>query len=230
MTKTCISITGGVDSTYLLYKTLSETQDDVTAFHVDFTELTPEIDSANLEKMSAQNVVNWLKTNVRNFMFENIAAVSKEDMGYYSTKEALKQGQKYIEKGFDKFLIGKATEDNSKVVKSPTGNDAFIKQLKETFLNKVFMPLVELNQGKPHAIANLPKNLYNITLKCGKCTIENGMVTPCGSCTFKCKYVAFCEEKLNDGWTPDKVLDYYMKVTRRGPYVGLPGKATNWYL
>ena len=230
MTKTCISITGGLDSTYLLYKTLSETQDEVTAFHVDFTELTPEVNSANLEKMSAQNVVNWLKTNVRDFTFENIVAVSKEDMKYYSTKEALKQGQKYLEKGFDKFLIGKAVEDNRKVVKSPTGNNAFIKQLKETFLNKVFMPLVELNQGKPHAIANLPKNLYNITLKCGKCTIENGRVTPCGSCTFKCKYVAFCEEKLNDGWTSDKVLDYYMKVTRRGPYVGLPGKATNWYL
>ena len=76
MTKTCISITGGVDSTYLLYKTLSETQDEVTAFHVDFTELTPEVNSANLEKMSAQNVVNWLKSNVRGFKFENIVAIS----------------------------------------------------------------------------------------------------------------------------------------------------------
>ena len=107
MTKTCISITGGVDSTYLLYKTLSETQDEVTAFHVDFTELTPEVNSANLEKMSAQNVVNWLKSNVRGFKFENIVAISKEDMRYYATREALKQGQKYIENGFDKFLIAK---------------------------------------------------------------------------------------------------------------------------
>ena len=227
MTKTCISITGGVDSTYLLYKTLSETQDEVTAFHVDFTELTPEIDSANLEKMSAQNVVNWLKSNVRGFKFENIVAISKEDMRYYATREALKQGQKYIENGFDKFLIAKIYGD---IGRSTTGNLAFINTLKNNFPTKVFTPLRDIKQGKPHAIVNLPKELYNITLKCGKCTIENGIMTPCGKCNFKCKYVAFCEEKLNDGWTPDKVLDYYMKVNRHGPYVGLPGKAINWYL
>jgi len=227
MTKTCISITGGVDSTYLLYKTLSETQDEVTAFHVDFTELTPEVNSANLEKMSAQNVVNWLKTNVRNFMFENIVATSKEDMRYFATREALKQGQKYIENGFDKFLIARVYED---IGRSTTGNSAFINTLKNNFPTKVFTPLRDIKQGKPHAIVNLPKELYNITLKCGKCTIENGIMTPCEKCNFKCMYVAFCEEKLNDGWTSDKVLDYYMKVTRRGPYVGLPGKATNWYL
>lgn len=227
MTKTCISITGGVDSTYLLYKTLSETQDDVTAFHVDFTELTPEVNSANLEKMSAQNVVNWLKSNVRGFKFENIVAISKEDMRYYATREALKQGQKYIENGFDKFLIAKIYGD---IGRSTTGNLAFINTLKNNFPTKVFTPLRDIKQGKPHAIVNLPKELYNITLKCGKCTIENGIMTPCGKCNFKCKYVAFCEEKLNDGWTPDKVLDYYMKVNRHGPYVGLPGKAINWYL
>ena len=227
MTKTCISITGGVDSTYLLYKTLSETQDEVTAFHVDFTELTPEVNSANLEKMSAQNVVNWLKSNVRGFKFENIVAISKEDMRYYATREALKQGQKYIENGFDKFLIAKIYGD---IGRSTTGNLAFINTLKNNFPTKVFTPLRDIKQGKPHAIVNLPKELYNITLKCGKCTIENGIMTPCGKCTFKCKYVAFCEEKLNDGWTPDKVLDYYMKVNRHGPYVGLPGKAINWYL
>ena len=227
MTKTCISITGGVDSTYLLYKTLSETQDEVTAFHVDFTELTPEVNSANLEKMSAQNVVNWLKSNVRGFKFENIVAISKEDMRYYATREALKQGQKYIENGFDKFLIAKIYGD---IGRSTTGNLAFINTLKNNFPTKVFTPLRDIKQGKPHAIVNLPKELYNITLKCGKCTIENGIMTPCGKCNFKCKYVAFCEEKLNDGWTPDKVLDYYMKVNRHGPYVGLPGKAINWYL
>jgi len=227
MTKTCISITGGVDSTYLLYKTLSETQDEVTAFHIDFTELTPEVQSALLEKTFSQNVVNWLKTNVRDFTFENIVAVSKEDMRYYSTKESLKQGQKYLENGFDKFLISRTYED---IGRSSTGNMAFISTLKDTFSNKVFTPLKDLKQGKPHAIVNLPKNLYNIILKCGKCVEENGVFIPCGKCEFKCKYVSFCENMLSMGWSADKVLDYYMKVTRRGPYVGLPGKGTNWYL
>jgi len=228
MTKTCISITGGVDSTYILYKTLSETQDEVTAFHIDFTELTPEVNSVNLEKMSAQNVVNWLKTNVRDFTFENILATSKEDMKYYSTREALKKAENYINSGFDKFLFARAIEDTE--TGNPTGNMAFFNNLKNIYPSKIYAPLRENNLGKAHAVASLPKALYNITLKCGKCTVENGVMTPCGRCLFKCKYVKLCEDKLNLGWTPDAICDYYMKVARRGQYRGLPGKATNWYV
>jgi hypothetical protein len=77
--KTFVSLSGGMDSTYLLWKLLSETTDEITALHVDLTSLAPkliqkyDIRSFSFEEDAAANLTKineitaWLKTNVRDF-------------------------------------------------------------------------------------------------------------------------------------------------------------------
>ena len=86
--KTFVSLSGGMDSTYLLWKLLSETTDEITAFYVDLSNLDlrtrikydirsftfDEGSEANREKIDA--ITAWLKANVRDFtlMIEPISA------------------------------------------------------------------------------------------------------------------------------------------------------------
>jgi hypothetical protein len=77
--KTFVSLSGGMDSTYLLWKLLSETTDEITALHVDLANFTQrliqkyDIRSFAFEEDAAANLTKineiaaWLKTNVRDF-------------------------------------------------------------------------------------------------------------------------------------------------------------------
>jgi hypothetical protein len=77
--KTFVSLSGGLDSTYLLWKLLSETTDEVTALFVDLTDATPRLiqkydirsfefsDCGDDYKNYITDVANWLKANVRDF-------------------------------------------------------------------------------------------------------------------------------------------------------------------
>lgn len=79
--KTFVPFSGGLDSTYLLWKLLSQTTDEITALYVDVKSTDPyiltkyDIRSFSLYEGSTErmnnvnNVVSWLKENVRNFNF-----------------------------------------------------------------------------------------------------------------------------------------------------------------
>jgi len=79
--KTILPISGGLDSTYLLWKLLSETSDEITAVFVDLSSVDArfrqkyDIRSFAFEESGTEyivkvsRIVDWLKTNVRDFTF-----------------------------------------------------------------------------------------------------------------------------------------------------------------
>lgn len=78
--KTLVSLSGGVNSTYLLWKLLSDTQDEVTTVFVDTSAIdektrkkydvrTFNFGGNDQELANVQTIVSWLKENVRDFNF-----------------------------------------------------------------------------------------------------------------------------------------------------------------
>lgn len=77
--KTLVSLSGGLDSTYLLWKLLTTTQDEITALSVDIGNSDPRYwtkydlrgfsreDGTDRQTEKLDKIVNWLKTNVRDF-------------------------------------------------------------------------------------------------------------------------------------------------------------------
>jgi hypothetical protein len=77
--KTFVSLSGGMDSTYLLWRLLSETTDEITALHVDLsgldvrTRIKYDIRSFAFEedgeaaRAKIDAITAWLKVNVRDF-------------------------------------------------------------------------------------------------------------------------------------------------------------------
>jgi hypothetical protein len=77
--KTLVSLSGGIDSTYLLWKLLSTTQNEITALNVDISTSDPNYwmkydirgfskkdgEESQLDKVNS--IVAWLKANVRDF-------------------------------------------------------------------------------------------------------------------------------------------------------------------
>jgi hypothetical protein len=79
--KTLVTLTGGMDSTYLLWKLLSETSDEITAVNFDLANTDPYLlQKYNVRSFTREDfslgqtdkviqVSMWLKANVRNFTF-----------------------------------------------------------------------------------------------------------------------------------------------------------------
>jgi hypothetical protein len=73
MAKVLIPFSGGVNSTYVLHRWLTETDHEIIASYSEeewLDNVTDDPWRGSREKNAAQNMVNWLKSNVRDFTFE----------------------------------------------------------------------------------------------------------------------------------------------------------------
>jgi len=72
MSKVLIPFSGGVNSTYALYKFLAETSHDITAVYAkeSWVNVSHDPQRQSREKQTAETIVSWLKSNVRDFTFE----------------------------------------------------------------------------------------------------------------------------------------------------------------
>ena len=71
MAKICIPFSGGVNSSYVLWRWLSQTDHDIVASYSNETWASQE--QRNQEAAQAQLVIDWLKANVRDFTSETIS-------------------------------------------------------------------------------------------------------------------------------------------------------------
>ena len=67
--KIMISVSGGLDSTVLLYETLRDTDHEITALHVEEDYFIGIPDNVRIENASCRRIVAYLKANVREFDF-----------------------------------------------------------------------------------------------------------------------------------------------------------------
>lgn len=72
MSKIIIPFSGGVNSTYALHRWLTETDHEIIATYSEeeWFDVSSDPDRGSREKAAAQNIVDWLKSNVRDFTFE----------------------------------------------------------------------------------------------------------------------------------------------------------------
>jgi hypothetical protein len=184
--KTILSISGGVDSTYLLWKILTETTDEVTAINVDVNSITKQMklkydirgfsyeeDIQNANKI--QLIVDWLKANVRDFTFisEPINEVYlSRDINYpnsppaYVTRYALDKINTNIA---DRICISNEWENDglanggtvgtTRSTGSIIAKDIFVKQ---ATCGSIEFSLLDMDYNQSYALSELPTDLYNI--------------------------------------------------------------------
>ena len=219
MTKSILNFNGGLDSTYVLWKTLSQTDEEVTALTFKFSgdNQSPATvrlgeDHQDVKLTIVDSMANWLKTNVRSFNHVVIDfdpsylddAVSFEDATFKKTTEIylVKYG---IQNGFDK-IISSFEKDNDGFSAASTTFDvdkrrtplsgemrgAFKRMAKS---GEISFMLLDMNYHQAYAIRELPVALFNMTRSCDAETSE-----PCGVC-FKCSKRQFFMKCIADGKT-----------------------------
>jgi hypothetical protein len=184
--KTILSLSGGLDSTYLLWKLLSETSDEITAVFIDVSNADHRIrqkydirgftfeESGGEFGDKVQAIVDWLKTNVRDFTF----IVEPVDVNYltrgisspnnppaYLTRYAVPKINDGTydrlclsnEWGNDGFSNGGTT--TVRRVGAWVAHDIFAEQATRGRLD---FTLLDMDYNQAYAISEMPPSLYDL--------------------------------------------------------------------
>lgn len=184
--KTLVSLSGGMDSTYLLWKLLSETTDEITALHVDLNDLDTrtrikydirsfafeEDASANLFKINM--IIDWLKANVRDFnlIVEPISTEymvrgigSPNNPPAYITRYAVQ----HINDGiYDRLCLSNEWENDGYAhggTVTTRRNGAWVAHeifVAEAERGRIDFTLLDMDYTQAYAFAEMPKELLNL--------------------------------------------------------------------
>jgi hypothetical protein len=185
--KTFVSLSGGMDSTYLLWKLLSETSDEITTLFIDLTNLDLktrlkyDIRSFSFEENTEENaakvnaIANWLKTNVRDFTFvqepisteflEKDANFPNNTTGYFARYAIPK-----INNGeFDRYCLSHEWENDGHTHGGTTGAvrrpgawvayELFIARAKR---GSIQFTLLDMDYNQAYALSELPLELIDL--------------------------------------------------------------------
>lgn len=222
---TLIALGGGLDSTFLLYELLKDTDDIVHGLFCDLS--TVQYDdkraardvwkaSAIAETIAVRRICEWFAAHVRPFVCQTIFVESSAEARAPTVmREAAKMAA-----GFDRFIFGRAADQMC----TPRNPPYYRKLWAESAPAGIPMewPLVDRNQGRPHALVALPPELTALTISCNEPDIAGGLPVPCGSCP-KCYQTAKAKEMLAGGMTPDQAQDWIMRAVGAGQYHGQGG-------
>lgn len=234
--KTLVAFSAGVDSTFLLWKLLTETDDTVHAFLIDFSEIKydePTRDFyenlAAVERIAAPRVIDWLTNNIREVTFQVVTSgMAKEPQGYPKSANSrawrvlpMLNAAASLMAGFDRFVYGKTQENRRSLdyLAREQWDQRYWRSIAPA--NTTFeIPLIEAGIGRPKALALLPADLQALMISCDRPTLQNGEPTLCGKCS-KCAMTTDARAMLTQGVTPETILDFQLRKRRAGPYTGL---------
>jgi len=221
--KTIIGFSGGTDSTYLLWKLLSQTTDEVTAIFIDMQNVGLPIYTrydlrsfSNSSSQVAASIVQWLTDNVRPFNF----IVSPFDQAYAIRGFGnCNNPQTYVARyaiprinanDLDRLVAACEKENDGAAnggtieVRRPGGmavRDIFVANATR---GSVDFPLVLSNYTQANALAEMPSELLALTNVCEP-----------GSQEFKCKKKVWFQNLLDEGKTPAEAWSiYYANCTQ----------------
>lgn len=226
--KTVVTISGGLDSTYVLWNLLKNSTDEITAYYVstenvdpnrwqfyDFRSfLTPE--KAILMKQVVVNIANWLQTNVRTF---NLVIENMDTSLISMDHTIINHPARYV---VDRFIpqINDGTFDNI-VLTDEKENDGWANGgtigltrrpgsilATELFKNKatrgqLTFPLIDNPYNQSYALSSLPADLIALTRSC-EFNLSSPSEPNCGIC-FKCKKLAYFKAELQSNKTPQQI-------------------------
>jgi 7-cyano-7-deazaguanine synthase in queuosine biosynthesis len=224
-TKSLVLFSGGLDSTYVLYKLLSETDDEVTAitFQRDYdSELYvayPPLNFTRLPKLIAE-----LK-KIRNFN-HIMKTVTEEEMNPntdHTYTYFISYAAPFLNDGtYDRIVTGRTAEQWDKKVQvadfktidgSPTNVAATRLFRNIVTRGEVWNPLQKNvwheNFNKWHAFYYLPQNLYRLTFSCNRpIAVDYGKdIQACGNC-YKCLWDEKVEELISLGFTATMIDEW----------------------
>ena len=230
--RTLVSFSGGLDSTYVLWKLLATTDDEVTAVFFDdryqsesdFSGRTrPEI--SGYQEIVVNNIAEWLKTNVRGFSLEKkniISFAEDETREIYAIRNyaaPLINNNQADRIAFGNVWIPlaqrRAAGIPEDILKLPMVSHAAYRAF-ESAANRgsIYFPLAEKDIGKATIISEMPMALQNLSVSCISPLVDSmGSIISCGVCK-KCKDVQFFRTKLGEGIPPLEV-ENLRNVSRR---------------
>ena len=231
--RTLVAFSGGLDSTYVLWKLLTTTNDEITAVFFDFSYLTDSSCSSasgasasslsEYNKLVARNIVSYLKQTTRNFDFiiENCYSLNEdEDSTIYCARWAANKIQESI---YDRYATGheatvESREEYYRVHNMPARNRLSVGQAAKnafsqiTDSTKIWYPLSrdEWRKRTSEQLAELPSDLVQLSISCNNISSVDsvGNPVPCGQCN-KCVRNNMLNQRLNLGETADQAWNYY---------------------
>jgi 7-cyano-7-deazaguanine synthase in queuosine biosynthesis len=234
--KSLLLISGGVDSTYCLWKELSTTSNDVTAVFLNSrnndnlnkaTNLSAfcggPINKAN--EISCNNIVDWLRKNVRDFNFIN----HQIDNSYFkknasSSDNPLTYAVRYfindLNNGiYDQFIFsyekendGYANGGNVNGVRQAASMPALIEFKELAKRGSIMFPLIDNDYCQSFANKELPSDLFNFTISCEKTPTGSNPYNFCGICK-RCSKRKFLKMQEDLGKTPEQIRDFMKQQT-----------------
>lgn len=224
--KTVIAFSGGLDSTYVLWKLLSSTDDEVTAIHVDTTGVSPstryryDLRAFDGGNDNAQLVVDWLQANVRSFTYirhdfdEAYVVRGIQDVNNTQTYLVRYLATLINDGQYDQLVCCPEKENDGYAnggtifSRRPGGMAARDLFISLATRGKIDFPLIETNYTQAVALKGLPKDLSAIVYAQG--TSQFG---------FKLQKKMWFQTLVWSGKTPEEIWDiYYAKCT------AVPGK------
>lgn len=216
--KTFVSFSGGMDSTYLLWKLLSETTDEIIALNLDVDNTDPYIvrkyglraftheggSSAHADKI--HNIAQYLKTNVRDFTLvkEPISVEflsrdinSPNNPPGYLTRYAV---QKINNGEIDRFCCSNEWENDGHAHGGTIGRNrrpgAWVaREIFEATATRgsIEFTLLDMDYNQSYALAEMPKELIDM------------IRYPKSKNEFKNTKVSWFKRQLNEGKTPAEI-------------------------
>jgi 7-cyano-7-deazaguanine synthase in queuosine biosynthesis len=227
--KTLVLFSGGLDSTYVMYKLLSETEDEITAVLLETANgSTNKISSPKDQNRHVLNIVNELK-KIRDFDYV-VKQVwddeyDEEVMNHYYTYFVAYAAPFINSKTFDRLVTGRTWEQfNKKLVETEDkriGNPSYFATIrlmtKLTRRGYLWNPLITHDFhdhfNRWHVFKYLPDNLKTKTFSCNSPIKTEEKNKPCKEC-YKCLWDELVNIFKENGSTAAQVEDFRRKKCR----------------
>jgi hypothetical protein len=220
--KTVVGFSGGWDSTFLMWKLLTETDDEITAIYLNGESVTQHIftNKSQIQYTRAQKVIEELQ-KIRTFSFVTHVLDEGEITSEINNKILLfiQHVAPMINDGtYDRLTFGSSYEDQHRRViphLEYTSNYYASKRLFDKLCTRgeYFIPLVDTTwypkYTKAYALVELPDNIKNVIASCQEPVYdsETDSFDNCGECG-NCVIIEKFKELLDSGMTPNEIVTW----------------------
>jgi hypothetical protein len=218
--KTLVAFSGGLDSTYVLWKLLTTTDDDITACFIDERYLADSfgVSTPNNSPYSYNSVLSLVSElkKIRTFEFKTINVYTflpDETKEIWFLRHFV---EKVNDETYDRIAFGigdvgaKFQESNSELDKIPRVYVALQREFaKIATRGTLYFHYIETNETRVHVFIHLPQNIKELTFSCGNPLIQlDGSISNCGKCK-KCQQANLIQSCLNSGKTIEETISEY---------------------
>lgn len=236
--RTVVSFSGGLDSTYLTWHLLKNTDDEVTCIYLDFRKCSNVREGMRVPKYNetmgtlpaAHSVIEWFAKNLKPVhKFKVIEVPRFETPEEQVTIRFVRLVAPLIRDGFyDRATGGWSSESfgepNGRNFKLDAAMQVGRKAFKEILPDQtLWTPLVDhkirKNFGHANCRLELPKDLQDLTFSCrlGPVACKKMPEVPFADWCDRCLWHWKIDSLLDEGWTPDQINDWRIKKCRQIP-------------